>query len=152
MASKSDTNLVHSCMEYTELAPRQHISSGTSHVRTKPHCNHYGDIIWNTMSLIPSHMLQSREYHYSCHCEVLWPVRVHAEMKPSTSAHTKKIKVTSSNTKFQATATHSEWHTTRRQWVCSEAENTTIVITVKCLGQLGFTLRWSPQQELIQIK
>ena len=38
------------------------------------------------------------------------------------------------NALCKATVTHSEWHTTRAQWVCSEAENNAIVAIVKCLG------------------
>ena len=38
------------------------------------------------------------------------------------------------NALCEAADTHSEWNTTRAQWVCSEAENSAVVVTVKRLG------------------
>ena len=43
----------------------------------------------------------------------------------------------------KAAVTHSELHTTRAQWVCSEAENSAIVFIVKRLGLIS---RWDAGQ------
>ena len=48
-----------------------------------------------------------------------------------TTISTLNISVTVQNTLCKATVTHSGLHTARVQWVCSEAENSTIATTVK---------------------
>ena len=52
------------------------------------------------------------------------------------------------NARCKAAITHSESHTTRAQWVCSDTGNIAIVASVK---RLGLTSRWGAQQVFIKI-